>query len=355
MKSLAEHKLSVLFTLVVFLIQTGSSLIFPLITIICIKTGYIQENPNPIFMLSYNIFPSILLGIVFSKLVGKRILKPITDLSEATSLVAKGNFSVQLEEGKSCGKEVCEMIRSFNIMTRELRNIETLRNDFVSNVSHEFKTPLSTISGYAMLLQDETLLAEERNSYAARILSATQRLSCLTENVLLISKLENQEILLDKIQYALDEQLRNDILALEPLWAKKTLIWNIELETVQFCGNKSMISLVWTNLLSNAIRFTPDGGTISVKLKAEAEWVIVSVADTGSGMSAEIQQHIFEKFYCGDPSRHTGGNGLGLPLAKRIVSLCAGELLVESAENCGTTFTVRLPNVAPDGASAFAD
>lgn len=345
MKSLSEHKLSMLFTLVVFLIQTASSLIFPTITIICIKMGYIRNDPNPIFILAYNIFPSILLGIVFSKLVGKRILKPITDLSEAAAKVAKGNFQVQLAENPNCGKEVCDMIHSFNIMTKELKNIETLRNDFVSNVSHEFKTPLSTIAGYAMLLQEENLLPAEQEAYIARILSGTQRLSHLTENILLISKLENQEILLDKIQYALDEQLRNDILALEPIWAKKEILWNIELENMQFYGNKSMISLVWTNLLSNAIRFTPDGGTISVRLKADAERVMVSVADSGIGMSPEIQQHIFEKFYCGDPSRHIGGNGLGLPLAKRIVCLCAGELLVESQEGSGTTFTVILPHL----------
>lgn len=346
MKYLSELKLSVLFTLVVFIIQTVSSLILPILTVIGLKSGYIT-NPNPIFMLAYNIFPSILLGIAFSKIVGKRILKPITDLSDATSLVAKGNFQIQLNEDKRCGKEVSEMIRSFNIMTKELKNIETLRNDFISNVSHEFKTPLSSISGYTMLLQDEALYPEERDTYIERILHSTQRLSSLTDNILLISKLENQDIVLDKTVFPLDEQLRNDILALEPLWTEKDFLWDIDLDSIAFYGNKNILSLVWSNLLSNAVKFTPEGGHISVTLKKEASDVLVSISDNGIGMSEETLKHIFEKFYCADASRHAGGNGLGLSLAKRIIHLCEGSITVQSKENIGTTFLVRLPNITP--------
>lgn len=343
MKFFSEQKLSVLFTLVVFIIQTASSLVLPILTVIGLKLELII-NPNPIFMLAYNIFPSILLGIAFSKIVGKRILKPITDLSDATSMVAKGNFQVQLKEEKRCGKEVSEMIRSFNIMTNELKHIETLRNDFVSNVSHEFKTPLSTISGYAMLLQDEAIVPEERDAYIDRILNSTQQLSKLTENILLLSKLENQDILLDKTSYRLDEQLRNAILALEPLWKEKEFFWNIELESTLFYGNKHMLSLVWSNLLSNAVKFTPEGGTISFHLKQEENTIILTITDTGIGMSEETMKHIFEKFYCADSSRHSSGNGLGLPLVKRIINLCDGYVSVGSQENAGTTFVVTLPN-----------
>lgn len=342
MKYFSEPKLSVLFTIVVFIIQTVSSVVFPTITIIGMKMGYII-NPNMIFLLMQNLVFSILLGIVFSKMIGGRILKPITNLSNATSKVAKGDFQIYLEEEKGFGREVSEMVRNFNIMTNALKNIETLQNDFVSNVSHEFKTPLSTISGYAMLLQDETLSSEERDIYIERILTSTQRLSRLTENVLLISKLENQEIVLDKTTYSLDEQLRNDILALEPLWSEKEILWDIELDSIQFYGNKNMLSLVWSNLLANAIKFTSKNGAISVKLKAEQNQVVVSVSDTGIGMSEETLKHIFEKFYCADPSRHNSGNGLGLPLAKRIICLCAGSISVESQKGSGTTFTVSLP------------
>ncbi|MGN0133296.1 MAG: ATP-binding protein [Anaerotignum sp.] len=345
MKYLSEPKLSVLFTITVFIIQTVSSIVFPTITIIGMKMGYIL-NPNMVFILLQNLVFSILLGIVFSKMIGGRILKPITDLSNATSRVARGDFQIHLAEEKGFGKEVGEMIHNFNIMTNELKNIETLRNDFVSNVSHEFKTPLSTISGYAMLLQDEALLPEERDTYIEHILSSTQRLSKLTENILLISKLENQDIVLDKVCYSLDEQLRNDILALEPVWSEKELNWDIHLESISFYGNKNMLSLVWSNLLANAIKFTPTGGTISVRLKKMEDVVVISITDTGIGMSEETIKHIFEKFYCADPSRHSSGNGLGLPLAKRIISLCEGSISVESRETAGTTFTVRLPNTA---------
>lgn len=346
MKFFSKIKLSVLFTLVVFLIQSASSLVFPIFTLILLKFGFIL-NPNPFILLTYNILPSMLLGIVFSKIVGGRILKPITDLSSATSEIASGNFQIRLDEEKRFGKEVSEMVQNFNIMANELKNIETLRNDFVSNVSHEFKTPLSSIIGYAMLLQDEALLPEERSSYIGRILSSTQRLSSLTENILLIAKLENQDIVLDRTVYALDEQIRNDILALEPLWRDKEFLWNIELENTLFYGNKNMLSLVWSNLLSNAVKFTPHGGMITVKLEKRTDSVVITVADNGIGMSAETVRHIFEKFYCADPSRHLGGNGLGLPLAKRVVCLCNGTISVQSAENKGAIFTVVLSSACP--------
>lgn len=342
MKYFPEPKLSVLFTFIVFLIQIASSLIFPIITIAGLKLGFIM-NPSPIFLLAYNIFASILLGICFSKIVGTHILKPITKLNKATSMVAKGNFQIQLEE-KRFGKEISEMIRNFNIMTNELKSIETLRNDFVSNVSHEFKTPLSTISGYAMLMQDESITAKEKDDYIGHILSSTQRLSSLTENILLLSKLENQDIVLDKTSYSLDEQLRNDILALEPLWSEKNLFWYIELESTLFYGNKNMLSLVWSNLFSNAIKFTPDNGTISVNLYKENKNILISISDTGIGMSEETIKHIFEKFYCFDSSRHSSGNGLGLPLTKRIVCLCEGSITVESQKYIGSKFTVSFPD-----------
>ncbi|WP_304508785.1 HAMP domain-containing sensor histidine kinase [Anaerotignum sp.] len=341
MKRLYEWKLSALFTIAVFITQSISSIIFPTFTIIALKMGYIT-NPKPIFMLYFITITSIVTGIFFSKVIGKRILKPITDLSDASSLVAKGDFYIQLQE-IGCGKEIREMIHSFNIMTNELKNIETLRNDFVANVSHEFKTPLSVINGYATLLQDETISTEERNNYIDKIISNSKRLSKLTENVLLLSKLENQDILLDKTYFSLDEQIRNDILSLEQLWEEKKLSLDIELESIRFYGNKNMLSLVWCNLLSNAIKFTPNGGIITIKLNNEGSNILVCVEDTGIGIAEETRKHIFEKFYCGDKSRHSGGNGLGLTLTKRIVWLCGGTIEVQSEKDKGTNFLVRLP------------
>ncbi len=342
MKGISEWKLSALFTIIVFITQSISSVIFPACTIIALKMGYIT-NPSPIFMLIFITFTSIVTGIFFSKAIGKRVLKPITDLSNASSLVAKGDFFIQLQEN-GCGKEICEMIRSFNIMTNKLKNIETLRNDFVTNVSHEFKTPLSVINGYATLLQDESISVEERNNYIEKIISNSKRLSNLTENVLLLSKLENQDIVLDKTFFSLDEQIRNDILSLEELWVEKKLTLNIDLENIQFYWNKNMLSLVWCNLLSNAIKFTPAGGTIWIEIKYDKSNILVSVGDTGIGMTEETQMHIFEKFYCEDKSRHSGSNGLGLTLTKRIIWLCGGTIEVQSKKDQGTIFYVRLPH-----------
>ncbi len=341
MKRLSEWKLSALFTIAVFITQSISSIIFPTFTIVAMRMGYFT-NPKPKYMLIFITITSIVTGIFFSKVIGKRILKPITNLSDASSLVAKGDFYIQLHD-IGCGKEIREMIQSFNIMTNELKNIETLRNDFVANVSHEFKTPLSVINGYATLLQDETIPIEERNNYIERIISNSKRLSKLTENVLLLSKLENQDILLDKTHFFLDEQLRNDILSLEKLWEEKKLSLDINLEISQFYGNKNMLSLAWCNLLSNAIKFTPDGGIISIKLKNEEKNILVCVEDNGIGMTEETRKHVFEKFYCADKSRHSGGNGLGLTLTKRIVWLCGGTIEVQSEQGKGTIFLVRLP------------
>ena len=344
MKKIPDLKLSVLFILLIFIIQSISSSIFPLITIIAINLGYIK-NPNPVIMLIFILITSIVIGVILAKIISKRVLKPITDLNEATKKVAKGDFNVQIEE-IGIGKEIKEMIHSFNIMAKELKNIETFRNDFISNVSHEFKTPLSAIEGYATLLQDDSISKSERDNYIERIISSSKRLSTLSGNILMISKLENQEIVLDKRMFSLDEQIRSCILSLEHIWSEKNISLDIDMDNVIFYGNKSMISHIWFNIISNAIKFTPNGGLISVKLKNENDLVTVVISDTGIGMSEEIKNHIFEKFYCADKSRNNSGNGLGLTLVKRVIELCDGTIEVESQKNIGTKFIVKLPNVA---------
>ena len=343
MKKIPDLKLSALFILLIFIIQSVSSSIFPLITILAINLGYVK-NPNPVIMLTFILFTSIIIGLILAKIISKRVLKPITDLNEATKKVAKGDFNTQIEE-IGIGKEIKEMTHSFNIMTNELKNIETFRNDFVSNVSHEFKTPLSAIEGYATLLQDDNISKSERNNYIERIISSSKRLSTLSGNILMISKLENQEIVLDKIKFSLDEQIRNCILSLENLWSEKNISLDIDMDNVIFYGNKSMISHIWFNIISNAIKFTPNGGLISVKLENRNNFVTVIISDTGIGMSEDVKKHIFEKFYCADKSRNDSGNGLGLTLVKRIIELCNGDIEVESQKDIGTKFIIKLPNI----------
>ncbi len=342
MQALSKHKLNFLFSFSFFLIQIVSSTFLSVLTLIAISLGWIH-NPAPLFMLVIFIIMSIFSGTLLTKLVGKHVLKPIIQLNEAAHLVSQGNFNIQLEE-KAFGKEIRELIRSFNIMTKELSHIETFRNDFVANVSHKFKTPLAVIEGYVTLLQDETLSKQERQNYIDLIISSSKRLSALINNILLISKLENQDIVLDKTTYSLDEQIRNSILSMEKFWSEKNLNWDIEMESISYLGNKNMVSQIWYNLISNAIKFSSENGTISVRLSQDDACITASIQDYGTGMSPETLDHIFEKFYSMDPSGTHNGNGLGLTLVHRIICLCNGEIHVESAEGKGTTFTVKLYN-----------
>ena len=284
---------------------------------------------------------STILGIGIAAYTSTKMLSPILKINDAAKKVARGDFSVRLEE-KSIAKEIEEIATSFNIMVKELSNTETLRSDFVSNVSHEFKTPLSAIEGYATLLQDERLSKEEQAQYVSRILENTSRLSKLTHSILSLSQLENQEILLQQESFMLDEQIRRVLLGYEPLWEDKELNIDLNLEATQYYGSKSLLAQVWSNLIDNAIKFSKNGGTLSIGCHEMDGRIFVRIADTGIGMSEEVRLHAFDKFYQGERS-HTGqGSGLGLALVKRIVTLCGGTVEIRSREGKGTEITVAL-------------
>lgn len=286
------------------------------------------------------IFTTIL-GIGIAAYVSTKMLSPVIKINDAAKKVARGDFSVRLEE-KSIAKEIEEIATSFNIMVKELSNTETLRTDFVSNVSHEFKTPLSAIEGYATLLQDERLSREEQALYVSRILENTSRLGKLTQSILSLSQLENQEIVLQKESYMLDEQIRRVLLGYEPLWEEKELNIDIALEATQYYGSKSLLAQVWSNLIDNAIKFSKPGGTLSIGCRELDGSVIVRIKDTGIGMSEEVRLHAFDKFYQGEHSHTTQGNGLGLALVRRIVTLCGGTIEIRSKEGKGTEILVTL-------------
>ncbi|MEK4044342.1 HAMP domain-containing sensor histidine kinase [Paenibacillus sp. FSL H8-0048] len=285
---------------------------------------------------------SVVIGTTISIMVGKKILAPITDFSRAAKEIARGNFDIYLNESHRVD-EISEVAHHFNLMVQELRSIETLRNDFVVNVSHEFKTPIAAIEGYAMLLQEENLSKAEHDEYTGMIIESSRQLSNLSGNILKISKLENQEMLSELAEYPLDEQLRQALLLLESLWSAKQLNLEIELDEQRYYGNEELMMQVWLNVLGNAIKFTPEGGTISVALRPDGAWISVVIADTGIGMTPKVRKHIFEKFYQGDPARSAGGNGLGLPLAARIISLSKGTIEVRSEPGQGSAFTIKLP------------
>ncbi len=285
---------------------------------------------------------TIVLGTGIAAYTSSKMLQPILKINDAAKKVAKGDFSVRLDE-KSFAKEIVEIAVNFNVMVKELSNTETLRNDFVSNVSHEFKTPLSAIEGYTTLLQDESLTRQEQQAYIERILENTGRLTRLTQSILSLSQLENQEIILQKEVFQLDEQIRRVLLGYEALWEDKRLAIDVNLDEIRFYGNKALLAQVWSNLIDNAIKFSNPGGTLSVACREAEHSIRISVRDTGIGMPEEVRQHAFDKFYQGDHSHAVTGSGLGLALVKRIVSLCDGDISIRSKEGAGTEITVTLP------------
>lgn len=281
-------------------------------------------------------------GTIIIIIRGKKVLQPIYRLNEATKEVAKGNFNIQLENTNE--GEIGELTGSFNKMAQELKNMEIFRRDFINNVSHEFKTPIASIQGFAKLLQSGDLTDEEKKEYADIIVKETERISRLSSNILKLSKLENQLIILDQADFSLDEQIRRTFLLLENEWSGKNLSFNLELEEIVFHGNEELLQQVWLNLLGNAVKFSHPGGEITVKLYNAGSRVVVKVIDNGIGMSEETQKRIFEKFYQGDKTHASEGNGLGLALVKRIIDLCGGSIAVQSEPRKGSTFRVELPS-----------
>ncbi len=284
---------------------------------------------------------SVLLGTVIALFVGKTIIRPVENIGNAFSELSHGNFDVKVPENEKL-VEIRKMAERFNAMTYDLSHIETLRNDFVANVSHEFKTPIAAIEGYATLLQNPNLSEEKHDRYIEKILENSRRLSNLSGNILMLSKLENRETVPDKTEYRLDEQIRKCILMLESQWTEKNIQFDITLPRLAFYGSQSLLEQVWLNILDNAIKHSPDGEVIIVTAKSEDD-ISITVSDRGDGMSEEVQKHIFEKFYQGDTSRKAEGNGLGLALVKRILDLCKGEISVKSSVGNGAEFTVILP------------
>lgn len=331
------------FVSMVFIIILSFVFIMAVLALLYFRVGNnTWEHGNPFPPILTMMLFSLVIGTTISIMVGRKILAPITDFSKAAKEIAGGNFDIYLNESHRVN-EISEVAHHFNLMVQELRSIETLRNDFVVNVSHEFKTPIAAIEGYAMLLQEENLSKEEHDEYTGMILESSRQLSNLSGNILKISKLENQEMLTEQTEYSLDEQLRQSLLLLEPFWAPKQISLNLELEEQRYYGNAELMMQVWLNVLGNAIKFTPEGGEISVSIQADSSWISVIISDTGIGMTPKVRKHIFEKFYQGDPARAAGGNGLGLPLAARIISLSKGSIEVRSAPGQGSAFTIKLP------------
>jgi len=284
---------------------------------------------------------SLLVGTLVTGQMSKYFFKPIKKLRSAMEQVAQGDYSVRVNEHTN-SKELVEIYTGFNLMVNELQSTEILQTDFVSNVSHEFKTPINAIEGYSTLLQDGDNLDENQKAYVEKILYNTRRLSSLVGSILLLSKLESQQIPSKQTHYRLDEQVRQSIVAMEPAWERKNIEFDVDLERIEYLGNEQMMRHVWDNLLSNGIKFSPEGGVLRLRLSRDGDRILFTVEDQGPGMSEETKKHAFDKFYQADSSHKQEGNGLGLPLVKRILSIEKGQISVENRPEGGCRFAVTL-------------
>jgi signal transduction histidine kinase len=286
---------------------------------------------------------AFIIGSILILIASRYLVRPLQAMTAATKKLAQGNFDIHVKVKQK--DELGTLADNFNLMAKELSELEQMRKDFVSNVSHEIQSPLTSIRGYSEMLKDEAISIEERNAFLDIIQQETERLSRLSENLLKLASLESNHHPFHPETYRLDEQLRRLVAFLEPQWTKKQLKIDIELEKATIVADQDQLSQVWLNLLSNSIKFTPDEGKIQIQLTCRERQRIVHITDTGIGIPKEIQQHIFDRFYTGDPARNRtkSGNGLGLSIAQKIVELHDGHIKVESEVGKATRFTVILP------------
>ena len=293
--------------------------------------------------MSYVLFVGLLVSLGTRYIMYTAFQKPVMEIGQAARKVAAGDFTVRVYSQRKDNKkdELEVLIDDFNKMVEELATIETLKSDFIANVSHEMKTPLAIIQSYASALRKEELPQDEKKEYIDTIVEASKKLSTLVTNILKLNKLENQEIIQTE-SYSLDEQLRCCMLALEDKFDEKNIEFEADLDEVAITSDESLMEIVWNNLLTNTIKFTPKDGSVKIELRKEGNQAIVKVRDSGCGMSNETCQRIFDRFYQGDTSHSEEGNGLGLALVKRVVDLVEGTITAESELGQGTTFTVIL-------------
>lgn len=337
-----------LFVMVLFVSGVMISGVSALALYILAHIGALEVTPAVVHgmgrIMSFFMVLSILVSMLVAAVNGKFALKPVHDLIDGMNALASGDYKTRVNVSRIMRRHppCVELAESFNLMAEELDSTEMLRSDFINNFSHEFKTPIVSIAGFAQLLRHGNLPKEQQDEYLAIIEEESMRLSSMATNVLNLTRVENQSILTDVTEYNLSEQLRACILLLENKWSKKDIDLQLDFGEHNICANEELLKQVWINLLDNAVKFTPDGHIIQVTIQPREGELAVTIRNTGSEIPPDSRELIFNKFYQADKSHATQGNGVGLAIVKRVVALHGGTVTVES-ENMETAFTVTLP------------
>ena len=335
--------LSMHFGIFIFIINLITTFITGVLMYLLFSIGILNEkNIKSVMVLPIiTLVSCILIGTIVSACSSRVALKNIREFIEATDKLSRGDFSARLNINKP--PEFKILSKNFNAMAKELGGIEVLRTDFINNFSHEFKTPIISIKGFAEILKDDDLSKEEKNEYLDIIIEESKRLSSLATNVLNLSKIETQVILNDIQRFNIGEQIRQSILLLDSKFQAKNILLDINIEDCYINGNKEMLNQVWVNLLDNAIKFNSKNGIVSINMKKEEGNIFINITDTGVGIESASIPKIFDKFYQGDISHATHGNGLGLTIVKKIIKLHGGTIECDSIVSKGTKFTIILP------------
>lgn len=316
-------------------------LIFLLTRTNLFATEVISENTGLVVVLG--VVSLMIIAQIITIVFVEWFIQPVRSMSDAINRIAQGDFDVVIDSSKF-KKEMKEIADDLNKMAKELKSIEVMRSDFVSDVSHEFRAPLSAIQGYVTLLSNNNLTEEQRKDYFLKLSESTRRLTGLTDNVLRLSRLESQNIVAEPRLFSLDEQLRCAVLVFEQQWTEKNITPELDLPECEYIGNEELLNQMWLNLIGNAVKFSDENGKIGVRIDtADEDFVAVTVSDDGIGMTEDVKKHIFEKFYQADTSRRIEGNGLGLALVKTVADLTGSRIEVESEPGKGSVFTVKLP------------
>ena len=340
LNKLKQIKLTLFFSLIVFF-TIVVTLIFSLFIIyIFSRLKIIREYHSPTLIFASFGLVSLILGAVTSSLTSRKTTKPFTKISEALDEISKGNYDVELNlKGPDDLKEISS---KFNNMTKELKSVEMLRSDFINTFSHEFKTPIVSIRGFAKLLKKNNLSSEEKEKYLNIIIDESERLSELATNVLSLSKIEQQSILTNKTRFNVSEEIRLVISLLSNKLTKKNIDISLDCEEVFIFANEELLKQVWINLLDNAIKFSPEYGNIAISIRQSHNEYLFRFSNQGEPLSEETKLHIFDKFYQGEKSRSIKGNGLGLTIAKKIVELHNGYISIEKSDTDSTVFLVSI-------------